>query len=357
MKSIYYTLSIALSALLLLSACNDEAPDVVPLDNDFPLRLELDADEGGTFAGETDYKIEIKFADFLGDLPSENVTLNYQLKDLAGFTLGEGDDQLHVKEVVFEIDDCTEGEFAATFSPDGSGTITFNPADAEKFEVVLSLPFETVIEDGEEEEVALNDDDVLNSDDRGFVFEITDISSTSGILFNQVREHEFALLDDEQVPGKYKLDITDEAVFTSFQELFAPFSPDLAALQFTDILEDDGERVIEFEFDFEEVKMEIETNEMEANECDPSELEAVKVEVEGEYKAEDGELEIEGKYEEFEDDGEPKGEIDFIVTADFSLSEDTETLTITFTSAIDEDNFAPGEEHFTGSLTFALSKD
>lgn len=352
---------ILLPIICLLSACVDDQL-VLPQDgeNEELFILALAADEGGTSEAETDFGLEIEFQDYFGELPEVEVVINFMIADLEGFNLGTSDDQLHIKEVIYEIDDCNEGELDFTFNSDGSGSITLSP-DAEigmieAFEIVFNLPFETVLEDGEEEDVALSDDDVENGVDRSFVFEITNISSDNEyIVFNPVRTFEFVLLDDETIATKWELDIEDPAVFENFKEALAPINSEMAKLNYDEV------EKITFEFEYEEMKIEIELVELEdePDDCDPDDFSNKVIAIEADYDAEDGELELEGSYlilnEEY---GEPEDELDFILKALFSIDLAEERMVLTLQSLEDEDNF--NDEAFYNSentFQFHLQKD
>jgi hypothetical protein len=303
------------------------------MDTNFPLRLELDVDKGGTLPDEEDYGLEIKFADFVGDLPNVPITLTYELKDVSGDFQGV----VEIDQVVYkvEIDDC-EFERELNFS---ANTIEIAPDPdldgqvPEEIEVVFVLPG-------------------LNETSGGFIFEITDLQSTGNVAFNLAREFEYEVLDND-IAGEWEIELENEAEFLSFQEVFGPINAQLASLSFADIT---GE--VKFEFEFEEMKIEIELANPETEEkCEDGEVEEeeIHIEIEAEYEAEDGELEMEGKHQILDDNGILESEPDFIVEAEFSINGDE--LTLTFATVIDEDNFAAGEELFTGENSFVLEKD
>ena len=353
--------ALLLSVICFLSACVDDEL-VLPQDgeNEELFILALEADEGGISEAETDFGLEIEFQDYFGELPEAEVVINFMIADLEGFNLGTSDDQLHIKEVIYEIDDCTEGELDFTFNVDGTGTITLAPDPEigmiEAFEIVFNLPFETVLDDGEEEDVALLDDDIENEEDRSFVFEITSVSSDNEYIdFNPVRTFEFSLLDDETIMTKWELDIEDPAVFETFKEALAPINSELANLNYDEV---EG---ITFEFEYEEMKIEIELVELEdePDDCDPTDFSNKVIEIEADYDAEDGELELEGSYLIFnEEDGELEEELDFILKALYAIDLEEEAIILTFQSLEDEDNF--NEEAFynsENSFLFNLKKD
>ncbi len=361
MKNYIKYLPVIVLAGFFLTSCVDEEFDY-PIDGESEelFILSLDADKGGAYESETDYGLEIAFIDYFGELPEAEVIISFQLKDAEGFDIGPDDNHLHIKEVIYEIDDCTEGELAFTFNNDGSGTITLVP-DAEigmieSFEIVFSLPFEVVVEDGEEEDVAILDDNIQNEDDRGFAFEITAIeSSNQSIAFNPLNEFEYSVLDDETITAEWVLNISEEEQFNQFKEAFSYVSFDLQSLEYDEVDE------IKFEFEFEELAIKVTLKELEdePTDCDLTEFDNKEIEIEAEYDADDGELELEGSFFVFnEDDGEIEDELDFILKAIYSLDQTENTLTITIQSLEDQDNFNE-EAHFSAdnAFTLKLTKD
>ncbi|MBK6265437.1 hypothetical protein JKA74_10350 [Marivirga sp. S37H4] len=359
MKNLSNNIFSVLALALAFTACVDE-------DFEYPQDAEseelfilaLDADEGGALESETDYGLEVAFQDYFGELPEAEVTISFEIKDAEGLQIGPEDNQLHIKEIIYEIDDCTEGELDFTFNAEGTGTITLKPDPEigmpEAFEVVFSLPYETVMDDGEEENESLLEDDLENEDDRGFVFEITGITSDEeSIVLSPVAEFEYIVLDNEKITAEWELDISEEAVFDQFKEAFSPINADLAELDYSEV------NAIKFEFQFEELAIKIELIEEEADECDPTDFSNKEIEIEAEYGAEDGELELEGSYLVFnEGDGEVEAELDFILQATYEVSLSEERLTISLQSLEDEDNF--NEEAYynrENAYTFNLNRD
>lgn len=304
--------------------------DVVADLNQNPYRLEFDEEEWGDLPDAEDYGIVIKFADWLGDLPNTPITLSYSFS-------GEGDfANVAIDEVIYEYEDDDECVFERSVSFDG-GTITI-PVDPdlgtvpEEIEIVAAFNLA-----GDE------------ATDGGFSFSITSVSSSADVLFNDVATFEYEILETDPA-GAWVLELATEADFERFKTVFAPVSSDLAALSFADIT---GEVAVEF--DYVEVKFEVELVETEVvEECSEGEIESeevnVVVEIEAEYGAEEGEFELEGSY--FNEDGE---ELDFILEGDYELG--SETISFTFKSLIDEDNFKSGEELYTGDAAFTLVRD
>ena len=151
---------LTLAGLLTLAACADNELDVTPNDNNFPFQLIVDTDEGGDLADAEDYGLEIKFADYLGELPSETITLYYDLEGEDSF-----EDIVTIDKVIYEveIDDCVY-ERELDFDPVAKTITVFNDEDLgsvpEAFEVVFLLP-------------GTNDTEGV------FEFTITDVESTN----------------------------------------------------------------------------------------------------------------------------------------------------------------------------------
>ena len=325
MKPIYF---LSLGLALWLTACNPLEPAVVVQDENFPFRLILGDDEGGDLPGAEDYGLDVEFADYLGQLPTEAITLSYAISDLSGDY--DGADGVVIDEVLYkvEIDDC---EFERELPFDGS-TITLNVDPdlgtvPEAVEVVFALPGESGT----------------------FAFEVTDLQTSADVLLNDAMTFEYETIDSD-IAGEWELAL-DEATFARFQDLFGVLSGDLAEASFSDI-----EPAMVAAFDFAEMKFEIELMETETVcEGGENEEEAKTLEVEADYEAEEGELEAEGSYFVLED-GLATEELDYIFEAEYDISSDGETLTLTITRLVDEDNFAEGEELFSGSETFVFSR-
>ena len=331
MKSIYILISLGL--MTMLHGCALHEPEITANDADFPYRLEFDETEGGDLADAEDFGIEIKFADYLGDLPTSAIELSFVLQ-------GEGDfANVSVDEVlyVYEEDDC---EFEREITVSGNTLIL--PVDPdlgtvpEEFEVVIAfnLPAD-------------------EATDGGFTFQITGISGAEGVLFNTADTFEYALLG-HAAAGAWELEFSTEAEFLAFQETFGLLSADLAELSFTDIT---GSMAVEF--DFAEVKFEIELVETEEVEsCEDGEVavetENLMVEIEAEYDLDDEDFVIEFEGDYFNEDAE---ELGFIAEARYSIDEVTGQLVLEFTKIIGEDNYEEGDELFVGSLTLTLTED
>ena len=324
MKNSYLIICFA----LLLSSCVLDEPENAGEYNNYPFRMEIDS-EGADLADAEDYDIEIKFADFIGDLPSSEITLGYSLIGDADFSAVSIDEIVYV----YEDDDC---EYERSIEFDG-GMITI-PVDPdlgtvpEEFEikVAFNLP---------EDEASAG----------GFKFAITSVSSSSNVLFNDANAFEYEILDND-VSGEWVIEFVTEDEFNTFKHLFSVISTDLAEISFDDIT---GE--VKFEFEFEEMKIEVELGETEIVEtCEDGEVESEEenlvIEIEAEYDAEDGKIEFQGSH--FNEEGE---ELDFIMEGVYILDDD-EGFVITFKEIIDEDNF--GEDRlFEGEVSFRLIAD
>lgn len=355
-----YTNNIVLTSFLcltMMSCVDDEFIHALDDENKELFVLTLNTDEGGTYESEIDYGLELKFQDYFTPLPEATITISFALKEPAGMSIGEGDDQLHIKEVIYEIDDCTDGELDFTFNTDGTGTITLVPdieiGMVEEFEVVFSLPHVLVIDEGEE---SLLEDDLQNEENRGFVFEVTQIDSTNPqIVFGPVTEFEYSVLDNETIRTEWLLDISNEEVFYELQEAFSPINKALSNLQIEQVEQ------IKFEFEYEEMKVIIELAELEeeADPCDPTDFANKEIEIEADFDAEDGEFELKGSYYVINDtDGEPEDELDFILKGIYTIDLQSETMTLIFQSLIDEDNINE-EAYFNEDVayTFTLKRD
>jgi hypothetical protein len=318
-----------LTAALSLLACNALEPEVVPNDDNYPFRLLLDEDEGADLPDAEDYGVEITFADYLGELPTQEFELTYEIKDASGSFVGA----VEIDEVLYtvEIDDCEyERELSFTSS---SILVAVDPelgTVPEAFEVVLTLPG-------------------LDDTEGGFVFEVTGISGIANVLLNETMVFEYEVLEND-LAGEWVATL-DAATLTALQDIFGPVSYDLTQL---DLSETAGELVVEF--DFAEMKLEIELlSEEEVCEEGDTEMEAEVLEVEAEYGAEAGEFELEGSYWVTEDDGTEVEELDFIYDGTYTL--DGDQLTLTFLTGIGEDNFETGDELYSNSISLVLQRD
>jgi len=317
--------------VLASTGCVDNKLDVEPKDENFPFQLTLDTDEGGDLADAEDYGLEVKFADFIGDLPGATITVDYEISDLTDDMVGV----VVIDEIVYEADD---EEFTLDFTPsaDGlTGTITLNdPVTGEipeSFELVFKLP-------GEEEVFFAAG---------SFKFSLSNLQAgDENVILGTPYEFEYEVLDHE-LAGSWKYEIDNESDFDALKEVFASISPELDELEYADVLS--GVLEVEVEFEYSEVNIKIVFEDLASEE--------VEIEIEGEYDFEDGEIEFEGSHLIIGDDGEIEDELDFIIEAEYTIIADE--LDMTFFKIIDEDNYEEGEELFlsdTGSV-FTFEKD
>jgi hypothetical protein len=345
MKKHLYILYLATAFATLLS-CADNSLEETPNDGNFPFQLLLDAEEGADLADAEDYSVEIKFADYLPDatLPKSAITLGYTLSDLEGDMIGN----VTIDKIVYEVemDDCIyERELNFTKDTDGlSGTITLSP-DADlntvpsSFEIVFTLPGEDATKGS-------------------FKFELTDLTSNENVVLGSPRVFEYEVLDND-VAGEWEFEITSEEDLESFKSIFGHLNADLEKLTLGDIT---GK--VKAEFEFEEMKFEIElSQEEEITSCEngetETEVENKVIEIEADYNAEDGEIELEGSHVIVNDEGIEEKELDFIVEGEYEINEDDETLTFVFMKVVDEDNFKDGEELYSSKdgVTITFKKD
>lgn len=345
MKKHLYTLATAVT-LSAFVGCADNSLEEKPNDNNFPLQLLLDAEEGADLADAEDYSIEVKLADYLPDavLPQRNVTIDYTIADLEGDMV----DHVAIDKIVYEVkkDDCVyEREVLFTVNTDGiSGTITLSRDEDLKsipasFEIILALP-------GEDET------------NGSFKFELSNLKSTENVILGSPNVFEYEVLDNDAA-GEWELEFNSEEEFEAFKSVFAPLNADLEKINFSDIT---GK--VKAEFEFEEMKFEIElTEEEEITTCEDgeseTEIENKVIEIEAEYEAEDGELTLEGSHVIVNDDGIEEDELDFIINSEYEIKADDETITIHFLKVVDEDHFKEGEELFSNDngVSFTFTKD
>ncbi|MBT1704610.1 hypothetical protein [Chryseosolibacter indicus] len=333
--------NILIASLSLIFACADNELDVTPEDQNFPFQIILDADEGGDLPNAEDYSIEVTFADYIGSLPKGTFTLSYQIDNFEGDMEGK----VHIDQVLYEYeeDDCAfEREINFIPSNDGlSGSILITPDPdlgtvPETFEIVLTLP---------------GNDNTEGS----FAFRLTSLETSERVILGPAIEFEYEVLNSD-VAGEWEMDIADKEDFKTFKSIFAPLSHDIDELEFIDIT---GK--VAFEFEYGEMQMEIElAEEEEVVSCEDGETEIeIKnkiIEFEADYEADDGELSLEGSHEIIGEDGEAEDEVDFILRAEYTNSEDG-TLNLTIEHIVDENNFKVGEELLNGkTVTLKLIK-
>lgn len=335
---------LVLGLSILIVGCADNTFEELPQDDNYPFRLVLDADEGADLPDAEDYGIAVKFADYLPDqnLPADEIIVNYEIKDAEDDMVGS----VVIDKVIYEveIDDCTyERELNFNASADGlSGSIVLAPDDElghvpVEFEVVVTLP---------------------GGESAGsFIFEITSIETTEPVLLGSPREFEYAVLDND-IAGEWEFEITSEEEFESFKEIFGHLNADMAELSFSEIT-----GTIKAEFEFEEMKFElelVETEEVTTCEDGETETEIVNrvIEFEAEYEAEDGEFVFEGSREIINENGQVEDELDFVLEGIYEIEEEG-TIRFIFFKLIDEDNFESGDELFASEtgVAFNFNKD
>lgn len=332
MKKIH---SILITLLIVAAACGDNDLGIDPKNENYPFRLVMDAEEGADLPDAEDYGIEVVFADYLGELPNETITLEYEISDLEG----DMDGAVEIDKIVYEVEleDCVY-ERELDFTAAGlTGTITIAPdADLgtvpESFEIVVTLPG-------------------TGDAEGGFVFTITSLQTADkNVILGLPASFEYEVLDND-VAGEWELELASEEEFDAFKEVFGVLNAELEGLEFGDIT---GKVTAEFEF--EEMKFVVKlAEEEEITTCEDGESETETenkiIEIEADYEAEDGELAFEGSHV-------PETvEIDFWIEAVYSA--DGTMLTITIHRIIDEDNQGEGNELFVSEegISFTFTKD
>lgn len=322
--------------------CADNTLDVKPLDDNFPFQLVMDTDEGADLPDAEDYGLEIKFADYLPDLqlPNAPILLDYTIADLEDDMVG----QVSIDKIIYEVevDDCVfERELEFTDNGDGTGVISISP-DTDSgtvpasFEIVFALPG-------------------LDNTEGSFSFALSNLQTTSNILLGSPYEFEYEVLDND-ASGEWELTFSSEEEFETFKEVFGSLNPELENLSFADITGN-----VKAEFEFEEMKFEIELIETEeVTTCEDgeteTEIENKVIEIESGYDAEDNEIEFEGSHEVVNDDGIVEDELDFIVEGSYEADDDY--LILTFLRVIDENHYESGDELFSNEdgISFTFSK-
>jgi hypothetical protein len=333
-----------LISLLYATGCVDNELDQTPNDDAYPMRLIVDAAEGGELADAEDYDLEVKFADYIGKLPSESITVDYAITEVEADMIGV----VKIDKIIYEIekDRCVyERELAFTSSNDGlSGTITISSDDdlgsvPESFEIIFALP---------------GKDEASGS----FAFELSDLKASNNVILGAPKRFEYATLNND-VAGEWELELENEEQFENFKEIFGCLNSDISDLEFEDIT---GK--IKAEFEFEEMKLVVELeDEEDVTTCENGETETEivnkEIELEAEYEAEDGDLSLEGSHFIAGEDGKIEDELDFIIEAEYETNEDDGEITFTFFIVIDEDNFLEGEELFRKDvgISFNFKKD
>jgi hypothetical protein len=334
-----------LLALASMVRCADNSFEDYPKDDEFPFQLILDSEAGSELADAEDLNVEIKLADYLPDrkLPNRPVTLKYSITDLEGDMIGN----VVIDKIVYEVElnDCTyEREIEFTSDANGlTGTINITADDdlgsiPESFEIIFTLPG-------------------LDETEGEFKVEFFDLQSSENIQLGFPNVYEYEVLDND-IAGEWETELMSSEEFDNFKAVFGSISPELEKLKFEDIT---GK--VKAEFEFEEMKFVLELTETEEiTTCEDgeseTEIENKVIEIETEYDAEDGEIKFEGTHITLNDEGLTKNELDFIMEAAYTNNPD-ETVTYSFFSVIDGDNFSEGEELFRNDdgISFTFVKD
>lgn len=289
---------LALCALALITSCSKENLDVVnPLNADkFPQQIIVDEENIYEREDADKVEIEVKLTDRIdvsGQNPagisiplSEQVRVNFELSDAAGFS-GWGNYILSGK-AYYEIDDCTTSDdlnIDLDYQFDnntGKGSFLFPTGTT-----AVILEFEL--------DVAVTDDNVVNTDERGFTFSLTGLGQeTTTVVVNTTLKSEFRLYDDELVFGEWEIDHNDTTQLNGVLTLLELSNADISPLISTDI------DAINVEITPEETKFVITLVATEIiEEC--SVIDTVNIEIE-----------VEGEIDELTDDA-LSGEIAFIV--------------------------------------------
>lgn len=287
-KFINKTILVAI-ALLMLNSCYEQ--DLQPVtEEDFPLQILLDLNEGGAYESDDDFGLNVSFDGGVDEITDQNgevitgspggtrgpastdLVVEFVIENLEGLTLGT---DVTIDEVIYEIDDCTEGSADFTFNNDGTGTFTI-PAGVEEVEIVFALDDSAI------------DNDIENTEDKGFELTLTGIQgSPAGVLLNINNVFEYTVLDDEAVFNEWTLDHEDADLLNDFISTFSPVLEELEGLTSSEIDE------IIFEYGYSEVKILVVLTETEmVEECAETDEVNLELEIEGEFEVEDGEIEM-----------------------------------------------------------------
>ncbi|MDX2247400.1 MAG: hypothetical protein SF052_11510 [Bacteroidia bacterium] len=305
--------------LLLISGCDRLNDGVIyPLDlEDYPQVVLFD-DEGDGDVEDGD-KVEIVLTLLNRNDPSgeeiagttvplaQDVTVTFQIVDEEG--IGSLADYILDWAAYYEIDDCTtsddEGiDLALTLDlVTGVGSVIF-PKDVEEVIIELELKDDLLT------------DDVVNDDSRGFKIILAEVTTGSeSVAVNPDLEFEYKVLDDELIFGKWALDVSDSAQFSTFTALFGLIDEEIVSLSADDVDE------IEVEFKYNEVSIVIVLKEEETvEECGEVETVNLEIEVEGEYEELTGDA-LEGEIEFAEAIEQNDGsEIEFVYSGSFLIT-------------------------------------
>lgn len=296
MKNIYR--SVLMASTILFAACSKETDYVEIISpDDIPQIIFFDDEGDGDVEDADEVKIKLALVERVDDSGEElagtvvplttDATVSFSIVETNGFV--GFSEYITGVEAIYEIDDCTEGEIVdvSLNLTTGEGTVVF-PAGIEEIELVISV------------DESLFDDDLFNADGRGFIAQLTSVSSTEDVVANTDNEFEYIVLDDESVFGEWELDHEDSTLFNQFVSLFGLVNEDIAALEMADV---DG---IEVEFKYDELAVVVKlVEEEEVEDCGEIEMDNIEIELEMEYDdltddALEGEASFEGEIE-FED--------------------------------------------------------
>ncbi len=341
MKNLNKTFAL-LCAAFLIGACSRLDEDRIDPRNpeDFPIVIILSDDGDGDLEDNDEVGIDLEILPIWDPVsrnpegvvptPTEDLIIQFEVFDPRGFS--EIGSYILGAEAIYEVDDCTDSDDLNTqWNPStGQGSFTW-PAGIEEVELVLLL-----------DEDFFNDD-ILNTEDRGFSVRLNGVQSTTGVRVNTDLEFGYEVLDDESIFGDWELDHTDPLQFERFMALFGSLNEDF------DGLSADQVDKIEISFGWEAMEVKVELIETEEDECEPGEFEPLEIEVECEYDFSlsslfgvlNGELAFEG---EAEIDGL---ELEFELEGVFEISPDGSTLQLTLGGEFD------GEDIDEQTLTLA----
>lgn len=220
-----------------------------------------------------------------------NTLVNFKIYDLNGAS--NLSDYIKGINAFYEIDDCQSSEdlgidlnvqFDAST---GLGSVIF-PQGQNEIEIEIEL------------DENLFDDQIQNTNDRGFKFKIESIASPAKVVANTDMEFEYLVLDDDVIFGSWELDLNNNTEWTAFKAFFSQLNEEIADLNPNDV------NKIELEFSYSGIEIKIELVDTEEDECDPGQLVNKEIEIEADWDSDledlfenlDGEMEFEGSVEE-----------------------------------------------------------
>lgn len=287
--------------LLFLSACDKKNDNLVtPLvEQDFPQVLLLSDEGDGELEDEDKFSFKITLADRVDPTGKElggkvvplekDVTVNFEMSKLKGFASIAA--YVLDAKAFYEIDDCTTSEdqdidLKLVFNKTtGKGSLTF-PKGVEEIEI----EFET--------DDKLFDDKVFNNEERGLEIKLTSVDANGQkVVVNDQLKFEYRVLDDEGIYGEYELDVTDQAQFQNYINLFSLVNDRVKGLHPADVKE------IKVEFQYGEFKAIVVLKATRnVAECGELDTENIEIEIEGDLEEIDddklaGDLEIVGNIE------------------------------------------------------------